>query len=80
VPILLGVILVLAVFASLCIGAYPVPFGHAVRLVLRLLWPFHIASNGGWDMRETTVMTIIRPPRVLVAVLAGLGLRMILIQ
>jgi iron complex transport system permease protein len=74
VPILLGVLLALAVFASLCIGAYPIPFEHAVRLVLGLLWPFHAANHVGWDVRETTVMTIIRPPRVLVAALAGLGL------
>jgi iron complex transport system permease protein len=74
VPILLGVLLLMTVFASLCIGAYPVPWGHSIILVLRLLWPFHAARNAAWDLRETTVMTIIRPPRVLVAVLAGVGL------
>ena len=74
VPILLGILLLVAVFASLCIGAYPVPLWHSMILVLRLLWPFHGASSFPWDLRETTVMTIIRPPRVLVAALAGLGL------
>ena len=71
VPIVLGVLLALAVFASMCIGAYPIPSAHSIRLVLRMLWPFHAANSASWDLRETTVMTIIRPPRVLVAALAG---------
>lgn len=74
VPIVLGVALTLAIFASLCIGMYPMSWSHAVTILLGLVWPFHSAGVSAADLKELTVMKIIRPPRVLEAALAGLGL------
>ncbi len=72
VPLLLILGLAAAVIASLCVGAYPMSSGHAFRILLHPLWPW--ASHPAWDLREITVMAVIRPPRVLVAALAGIGL------
>jgi iron complex transport system permease protein len=71
---LLGVGLLLAIVASLCVGAYPISPGRAVRLLLYLVWPFHSASASQFNLKELVVMKIIRPPRVLLASLAGMGL------
>ncbi len=62
-----------AMFASLCVGAYPMSFWHSARLLLHLVWPFAGATP---DLKELTVVKIIRPPRVLLAALAGVGLGM----
>jgi iron complex transport system permease protein len=76
VPILLGLALLLAMFASLCVGAYPMSFGHTARLLMHLAWPFSTSTSPPWNLKEVTVVKIIRPPRVLVATLAGVGLGM----
>jgi iron complex transport system permease protein len=76
VPILLGIALLLAIFASLGVGMYPMSWGHSARLLLDLLWPFHPLNAPAPDLRELTVVKIIRPPRVLEAAFAGLGLGM----
>ena len=73
VPILLA--LALAVFVSLFNGAYPMPAGLSAKILFYLLSHFHVV-NSPFDLRELTVMRIIRPPRVLLAVLAGTGLGM----
>ena len=74
VLVLLGVGLLLAIFASLCVGAYPISFGRAAKLLLYLVWPFHSFASSQFNLKELTVMKIIRPPRVLLASLAGMGL------
>lgn len=74
VPPSLVVLLFLAVFASLCIGEYPMSFGHTAKLILHVLSPFHSASSPPWNLREIAVVKIIRPPRVIVATFTGLGL------
>jgi iron complex transport system permease protein len=76
IPILLGLSVLLAMLASLCIGAYPIPFSRAAKLLLYLAVPSHISGNAPWDLKEITVMKIIRPPRVLLATLVGMGLGM----
>lgn len=76
VPLLLGVSVLLSILASLCIGAYPMSFGRAAQIVLHLVWPFPISVNSPWSIKEITVVQIIRLPRVLLAVLAGMGLGM----
>ncbi len=76
VPILLASALFLAALASVCVGAYPMSAGHSLRVLLYLVSHFHVASNSPFDLRELTVMRIIRPPRVLLAMLAGVGLGM----
>jgi len=48
-------------------------FWHSARLVLHLVWP---PSLAGYDLKEVTVVEIIRPPRVLLAILAGAALGM----
>ncbi len=73
-PVLLGLALILAIFASLCVGMYPMSCGHSAKILLSLLWPFHATGAPAVDLKELTVMKIIRPPRVMEAVLAGLGL------
>jgi iron complex transport system permease protein len=76
VPFLLGAGVLLAMLASLCIGAYPMSFGRAAQIVLRLAWPFPIPANSPFGAKELTVVQIIRLPRVLLATLAGMGLGM----
>lgn len=71
---LLGLALLLAIFASLCVGAYPISLTRAAKLLLTLAWPFHGSALAQFDLKEITVMKIIRPPRVLLATLAGMGL------
>jgi iron complex transport system permease protein len=74
VLMLLGLALLLAIFTSLCVGAYPISLTRAAKLLLILAWPFHGSALAQFDLKEITVMKIIRPPRVLLATLAGMGL------
>jgi iron complex transport system permease protein len=76
VPLLLVLVLIAAVLASLLTGAYPVAAGRAADILFHLVWPFSWPGHPDWDLREVTVMEIIRPPRVLVATLAGVALGM----
>ncbi|MGA2107087.1 MAG: iron ABC transporter permease [Syntrophorhabdales bacterium] len=76
IPILLGVAVLLAMLASLCMGAYPMSFFQAARIVLHLAWPFPLPAHPLWNIKELTVVQIIRLPRVLLATLAGIGLGM----
>jgi iron complex transport system permease protein len=71
---LLGGGLLLAIVASLCVGAYPISPGRDVRLLLYLTLPFHSSAGSQFNLKELAVMKIIRPPRVLLASLAGMGL------
>jgi iron complex transport system permease protein len=73
-PYLLTLLLLAAVIASLCIGAYPMSIGRAVEILFHLIWPFSWPARPDFDPRELTVVEIIRPPRVLVATLAGVAL------
>jgi iron complex transport system permease protein len=74
IPLLLDVGVLVAVLASLCIGAYPMSFGQAARIVMHLAWPGPLPANPPWSVKEITVVQVIRLPRVLLATLAGLGL------
>lgn len=75
-PLLLVVAVLVAIVASLCIGAYPMSFWRAAEIVLHLAWPFPLPDNPPWTIKELTVVQIIRLPRVLLATLAGIGLGM----
>ncbi len=68
----LGVIGVLV--ASLCVGAYPMSVGRCLDILFHLVWPFSWPAHPQWDLRELTVMEVIRPPRILVATFAGVAL------
>ena len=74
IPLLLGVGVLVAILASLCIGAYPMSFAQAARIVMHLAWPGPLPSNPRWTAKEIIVVQIVRLPRVLLATLAGLGL------
>lgn len=74
--VLLGVALCAAILASLCIGAYPMSFWKASRILGHLAWPGPLPANPPWTAKEITVVQLIRLPRVLVATLAGMGLGM----
>ena len=74
IPLLLGIGVLLAMLASLCIGAFPMSFGHAASIVMHLSWPGPLPANPPWTVKEITVVQVIRLPRVLLATLAGLGL------
>lgn len=76
IPILLSAGMLLAMLASLCIGAYPLSFGRAANIVMHLAWPFPPPANPSWNVKEITVVQVIRLPRVLLATLAGMGLGM----
>ena len=75
-PFLLVLVFLAAVLASLLIGTYPMSAGRAADILFHLVWPFSWPGHPDWDLREVTIMEIIRPPRVLVATLAGVGLGM----
>jgi iron complex transport system permease protein len=75
-PVLLALAVLLAMLGSLCIGAYPMSFGRAAEIVASLAWPFPLPDNPPWNVKELTVVQIIRLPRVLLATLAGMGLGM----
>ena len=76
VPYLLGAAVLLAIVGSLCLGAYPVSLGHAAQIILHLASPFPLPDNPPWSVKEITAVQVIRLPRVLLAVLAGIGLGM----
>lgn len=67
---LLALVLLAAILGSLCIGAYPVPFSHLVRIFAGLFWMGpHPGTPAEW-----AAITVIRLPRILLSVLAGAGL------
>ena len=74
IPLLLGAGVLVSILASLCIGAYPMSFAQAARIVMHLAWPGPLPANPPWTVKEITVVQIVRLPRVLLATLAGLGL------
>ncbi len=76
VPLLLGAGVLVAMLASMCIGAYPMSFWQAGRIVLHLAWPGPLPANPPWDLKELIVVQIVRLPRVLLATMAGMGLGM----
>jgi iron complex transport system permease protein len=76
IPLLLGVAVLLAIVASLCIGAYPMSFAKALRIVAHLAIPGPLPENPPWDVKELTVVQMVRLPRVCLATLAGMGLGM----
>jgi iron complex transport system permease protein len=73
-PLFLIMVLMAAVLFSLCFGAYPMPFLRPFSLLADYL--FNPSAHSIWDLREITVVTLIRPPRILVSVLAGIALGM----
>jgi iron complex transport system permease protein len=75
-PVLLGMAVLLAMLASLCIGAYPMSFGRAANIVIHLAAPWPLPANPQWNVKEITIVQIVRLPRVLLATLAGMGLGM----
>jgi iron complex transport system permease protein len=75
-PLLLVLGVFAAIVGSLCIGAFPMSFWQAARIVLHLAWPFPLPDNPPWTIKELTVIEIIRLPRVLLATFAGLALGM----
>jgi iron complex transport system permease protein len=76
IPFLLGTAVLLAMVASLCIGAYPMSFGKALQIVTHLAIPGQLPDNPPWNLKELTVVQVVRLPRVLLATLAGMGLGM----
>jgi iron complex transport system permease protein len=76
VPFLLVIATFVAIVASLCIGAYPLSFWRAAEIVMHLAWPFPLPDNPPWNVKELTVVEIVRLPRVLLATLAGIALGM----
>jgi iron complex transport system permease protein len=62
----------IAIVASLCIGAYPVSFGRVLDILFHSAFPW--LAHQPWDAREVSVVEIIRPPRILLASFAGVGL------
>ncbi|MDR1853833.1 MAG: iron ABC transporter permease [Azoarcus sp.] len=74
-PALLAFVLVAAVVISLGFGAYPMSFGDSMHALWRALWPWAGgAPTTGAEIREWTVVTVIRPPRILVATFSGIAL------
>jgi iron complex transport system permease protein len=74
VLLLLGVGLIVAIPASLCIGAYPMSFSEAARIASHLAWPGSLPDHSVLSVKELVVVQVVRLPRVLLATLVGLGL------
>ncbi|CAN2535979.1 putative+ABC+transporter+permease+protein [Methylocapsa aurea] len=73
-PVLLPLGLAVAVVASLGVGAYPMSFPRSLDVLFHLLWPFSWPPQPAFDLREITIVEVIRPPRILVATFAGVAL------
>jgi len=73
-PLALVLALFAALIGSLCIGAYPMSFWQAGRILAHLAWPFPLPDNPPWTLREQAMIQIIRLPRVLLATFAGIAL------
>jgi iron complex transport system permease protein len=73
-PVLLLVILGTALFVSMGFGAYPMSFGKSLKTLAEALRPFTPEPTESAAIREMTVVTVIRPPRILVAAFAGIAL------
>lgn len=74
VPFFLGIALFLAMVLSLCVGAYPVPVATVARIVARLVWPVGLPQHPTWSLTQQIVVQSVRLPRIVLAVLAGVGL------
>ncbi|MDR3203733.1 MAG: iron ABC transporter permease [Deltaproteobacteria bacterium] len=72
----LAVILFLCVLASLFYGSYPVTASRTLGILINLLLPSGWLDSSALDLKEIAVITIIRPPRILVAVFSGVALGM----
>jgi iron complex transport system permease protein len=72
IPALLAACLALAILASFGVGAYPVPFVRVLGILIHSLCPW--LDHPAWDAKDLAVIAVIRPPRILVATFAGIGL------
>ncbi len=52
--LLLVILLFAAIIGSLCIGAFPMSFSQAGRIVLHLAWPFPLPDIPPWTLKERT--------------------------
>jgi iron complex transport system permease protein len=68
------IFLVLAILASLCIGAFPIPFAKVARILFALAMPLPLPTQHSWTDTQQVVVQVVRLPRILVATLAGMGL------
>ena len=73
-PLALGVIVVIAMLASLCIGVYPMPFAKVAQIVAALASPWPVPDPAPWSLKDQTVVQVVRLPRILVATFSGVGL------
>ena len=55
-------------------GAYPAPLAHVAKILVSLCLPEAWRPIPSWSATETTIVTVIRLPRLLLAGLAGGGL------
>ncbi|MDR3436090.1 iron ABC transporter permease [Telmatospirillum sp.] len=72
----LGVVLVILVLLSLCIGVYPVAPGTVARILLALVFPGAGPEIPSWSEAEQVTVQVIRLPRIMLALSAGMGLGM----
>lgn len=68
----LMITLLIAVFVSLCIGAYPMAGGHLLSALAGLFLFIQHADNAG--LRDQAVILMVRLPRVLMTVYIGIAL------
>jgi iron complex transport system permease protein len=70
----LFVILISAGIFSLSWGRYYVPAGTVARILLAMAAPHAMQGHGSWQETEWIVVWLVRLPRILVVILAGMGL------
>jgi iron complex transport system permease protein len=62
------------IVGSLCIGAYPMSFWRAAKIVTHLALPLPLPDEASWSMKELAIIQVLRLPRVLLAVFVGIAL------
>lgn len=71
---ILFILLLVAVTVSLTLGRFHVPGGTVARILVASAVPSAMPENPSWQEKEWLVVRIVRLPRIIIVVLAGMGL------
>jgi iron complex transport system permease protein len=71
---IVGVVLLVLIVASLCLGRYPISISTAAHVLAALITGAGSHASTAWTDTEWIVIATVRLPRVIVATFAGVGL------
>jgi len=74
VLVILGLVLAAAVVVAVALGAVYVPIGTSARIILSRIPLLGLLFDGDWSATQETIIISVRLPRVLLALLVGMGL------